>query len=243
MAMPREQHVTEAFVEVADSLTGEFDVIELLHRLSVHCVGLLNVSAAGVLLADQHDELQLIAASDENTRLLELFALQHSQGPCVECYTTGQQRTDIDLTSPTVTEAWPLFAASARDTGFKVTHAIPLRLHRRVIGALNLFQTRTGSISEEDVILAQAIADIATITIVRQRTLDQSQLERVQLQQALNSRIVVEQVKGLLAERWQCPVDEAFTALRSYARSQHLLLADLGRQIIAGQIATDQIPR
>ncbi|WP_406410862.1 ANTAR domain-containing protein [Streptomyces sp. NBC_01614] len=242
MAMTREQHVTEVFVEVADSLTGEFDVIELLHRLSVHSVELLNVSAAGVLLADAHDELQLIAASDEHTRILEVFALQHSQGPCVECYTTGRQRTNINLRSPQATETWPLFTASARRIGFEVTHAIPLRLHHRVIGALNLFQTQTGSISPEDVILAQAMADIATITIVRQRTLEQSQLERVQLQQALNSRVVLEQVKGVLAERWQCSVDEVFTALRSYARAQRLLLVELGGQIIAGEIDTDHIP-
>ncbi|MEZ0096131.1 GAF domain-containing protein [Streptacidiphilus sp. EB129] len=235
--------LTEVFVEVADSLTDDFDIIDLLQRLSERCVELLDVSAAGILLVDQHDELQILAASDENTRLLELFALQHDQGPCIECYRTGQARTDIDLTTPAAQSQWPHFTARARHAGFARTHAIPLRLRRRVVGALNLFHQEPGTFTSADQSLAQALADIATIAILQQRTLQQSQLERVQLQTALNTRIIVEQAKGILAERWHTSIDEAFAILRDYARTHQAHITDLARQIIAGDIDTEAILR
>jgi GAF domain-containing protein len=240
--MTREQHMTEVFVEVADSLIDDFDLIDFLQQLSVRCMELLNVAAVGILLADQHDILQTMAASDEHTRLLELFALQHDQGPCVDCYKSGQARTNINLTDPKVTAAWPAFAARAAETGFVATNALPLRLRGRVIGALALFQTDPGPLSNEDITLAQALADMATIAILQQRTLDQSQVERAQLQYALTSRIVLEQAKGILAERWHISVDDAFAAFRGYARAHNLQLARLAREIANGTFDTTQIP-
>jgi len=241
--MARVQRLTEVFVEVADSLTDDFDIIDFLQRLSVRCVELLDVSAAGIMLADQHGELQILAASDEHTRLLELFAVQHDQGPCVECYRSGDARTDIDLTGDLARTRWPRFTALAVETGFVRTHAIPLRLRQRVVGALNLFQNEPGLFSDADQALAQALADIATIAILQQRTLEQSHVERVQLQTALTNRIVVEQAKGILAERWQISVDDAFACLRSYARSHQRRLAALAHQVIRGEIDTEVILR
>ena len=168
---PAQQRITEVFVEVADSLTDDFDIIDLLQRLSERCVELLDVSAAGILLVDQYDQLQILAASDENTRLLELFALQHDQGPCVECYRSGTARTDIDLTTAAALTRWPHFTARARHSGFARTHAVPLRLRQRVVGALNLFQTSNPAPSPPRPTLARALADIATIAILQQRTL------------------------------------------------------------------------
>ncbi|MFE9597266.1 GAF domain-containing protein [Streptomyces hokutonensis] len=242
IAMARERRLAEIFVEVADSLVEDFDVIDLLHRLAARCVELLNVSAAGILLVDAHGELQIIAASDEHTRLLELFALQHDQGPCVECYRTGAARTNIDLTRAATTGAWPHFAEQARATGYMTTHAIPLRLRNRVVGALNLFQTTAHRLRDDDIALAQALADVATIAILQQRTLEQSHVENSQLENALTSRILIEQVKGFLAERWNTSVDEAFAAFRSYARARHLRLSDLAAQIVSGDFDTRAIP-
>ncbi|MEV7884949.1 GAF and ANTAR domain-containing protein [Streptomyces sp. NPDC002817] len=242
IGMARERRLAEIFVEVADSLVEDFDVIDLLQRLSTRCVELLDVSAAGILLADAHGELQIIAASDEHTRLLELFALQHDQGPCVECYRTGSPRTNIDLTRPETTTGWPNFTARARETGYMATHAIPLRLRHRIVGALNLFQTTTHRLGDDDIALAQALADVATITILQQRTLERSHVENSQLQNALTSRILIEQVKGVLAERWETSVDDAFAAFRSYARARHLRLSDLASQIISGGFDTAAIP-
>jgi GAF domain-containing protein len=240
---PAQQRITEVFVEVADSLTDDFDIIDLLQRLSERCVELLDVSAAGILLVDQHDELQLLAASDENTRLLELFALQHDQGPCIDCYRSGQARTDIDLTTVAAIDRWPRFTSQARRSGFARTHAIPLRLRQRVVGALNLFHQHPGTFTSADQMLTQALADIATIAILQQRTLHQSQLERVQLQTALNTRIVIEQAKGILAERWRTSIDDAFTILRSHARSHRLRLTDLAGQVIDGTLDTAAVLR
>ncbi|MGP9019929.1 ANTAR domain-containing protein [Streptomyces sp. BR1] len=242
IGMAREQRLAEVFMEVADSLTDDFDVLDLLQRLSIRCVELLDVSAAGILLADPLGELQVVAASDEHARILELFALQHDQGPCVECYHSGTARTNIDLNSPRATAGWPRFANRARETGYVTTHAIPLRLRDRNIGALNLFQAAPHRLGESDIALAQALAGVATITILQQRTLEQSHIERTQLQTALNSRILVEQVKGILAERWQTSPDRAFFAFRGYARSNHLRLADFATSIIVGTFDTAVIP-
>ncbi|GAP51807.1 GAF and ANTAR domain-containing protein [Streptomyces azureus] len=240
--MARERRMAEIFVEVADSLVEDFDVIDLLHRLSERCVELLDVSAAGILLANAQGELRIIAASDERTRLLELFALQHDQGPCVECYRTGAARTNIELTRPEPADGRPHFAARARETGYVNTHALPLRLRSRVIGALNLFQTAPHRLGDDDIALAQALADVATIAVLQQRTLEQSQVENSQLEAALTSRVLVEQAKGVLAERWNTSVDDAFAAFRSYARARHLRLSELAARIVSGDFDTADIP-
>ncbi|SEM62199.1 GAF and ANTAR domain-containing protein [Streptacidiphilus jiangxiensis] len=241
--MAREQEITKVFVEVADSLIDDFDLIDFLQQLSERCVELLDVAACGVLLADEHDVLQVLAASDEDTRLLELFALQHDQGPCVDCYRSGLPRTSINLEDPNAQQAWPQFAPAARQSGFVSTNAIPMRLRRKVIGALGLFQTSGRPLSDADATLAQALADVATIAILQQRTLAHSETERSQLQYALTSRIVLEQVKGILAERWQVTTDEAFVAFRAYARAHHHQLSHLARLIADGAFDTEQIPR
>ncbi|MEZ0067143.1 GAF domain-containing protein [Streptacidiphilus sp. MAP12-20] len=240
--MTREQQLTKVFVEVADSLIDDFDLIDFLQQLSVRCMELLDVAAVGVLLADQHDILQVLAASDEHTRLLELFALQHDQGPCVECYRSGLPHTNIDLDDPQAATRWPQFTPAARTSGFVSANAIPLRLRGRVIGVLGLFRAAPTPLGAEDVALAQALADLATIAILQQRTLAHSELERGQLQSALTTRIVLEQVKGILAERWQITTDEAFAAFRVYARANRQKMSQLAREIADGTFDTTLIP-
>ncbi|MFI0960157.1 ANTAR domain-containing protein [Streptomyces sp. NPDC021080] len=238
---PRNQQLTEVFVEVADSLIEDFDVIDFLQNLSRRCVELLDVAAVGILLADENDRLHLLAASDEHTRLLELFALQHDQGPCVECYRDGRPHVRISLTDPEAAARWPQFTRSAQDIGFVATNALPLRLRGRIIGTLSLFQNDPSPLAAQDLDLAQALADVATIAILQQRTLAHSEAERDQLQYALNSRIVIEQVKGVLAERWQMTVDEAFGIFRAYARAHSRKLSELARAITDGTQDTDVI--
>lgn len=241
--MTREQQLARTFVQVADTLTDDFDVIDFLQQLCTRCVELLDVAAAGVLLADPRGDLQLLAASDERARLLELFALQHDQGPCVVCYTSGRPNTGIDLSDPQVTGDWPRFAARALADGFTIAHALPLRLRGRVIGALGLFQTEHAALSQAEVALAQAMADMATISLMQQRAPDHAHTEAAHLQNALNSRITLEQVKGILAERWDCTPDDAFAALSDYARAQRLKLTRLAREIADGTFAVTSIPR
>ncbi|MEV5980700.1 GAF and ANTAR domain-containing protein [Streptomyces sp. NPDC052114] len=240
--LAREQRLAQVFVEVADTLLDDFDVLDLLQRLATRSVELLGVAAAGILLADANEELQIMAASEEHTRLLELFALQHDLGPCVECYRSGEPRPNIDLTAAGSLTRWPGFTERALATGYVTTHAIPLRLRKRVVGALNLFQSAGRPLREDDIALAQAFADVATLAILQQRTLERAHLENIQLRSVLDSRVVVEQVKGILAERWQTTPDVAFDAFRRHARAQRLHLSELAERIIDGSFDTAAIP-
>jgi len=223
--------LADVFVEMADTLVDDFDVIEFLHVLAERCVQLLGVSAAGLLLTDQQGALQVVAASSERTRLLELFQLQTDQGPCVDCFRTGQPVSVTDLPSA---GRWPRFTAAAADVGFAAVHALPMRLRKEVIGALNLFDTNPGALDADKIRIGQAVADVATIGLLQQRAIHRRDLVTEQLQTALNSRVLIEQAKGVLAERLHVDVAEAFTILRGGARSHNRRLSDLAQAIVDG---------
>jgi transcriptional regulator with GAF, ATPase, and Fis domain len=226
-----EMQLADVFVEMADTLVDDFDVIDFLHVLTERCVQLLSISACGLLLTDQQDNLQVVAASSERTRLLELFQLQTDQGPCVDCYRTGQPVSVVDLASA---GRWPRFTAAAAEVGFVAVHALPMRLRTEVIGALNLFDTKSGALDKDKLRIGQALADIATIGLLQQRAIRRRDVLAEQLQTALNSRVLIEQAKGVLAERMHLDVDEAFTLLRRGARSQNRRLSELAQSIVDG---------
>jgi transcriptional regulator with GAF, ATPase, and Fis domain len=228
----REQLVAEAFVELADTLVDEFDVVDFLHQVTVRCAQVLGVSAAGVLLTDQRGALRVVAASTEETRLLELLQSQIDQGPCPECFHTGRPIAVADLS--TVTDRWPRFVAEARQIGFASVHALPMRLRTDVIGALNLFGTQPGALDETTIRLAQAMADVATIGLLQARAIRQRETLAEQLQTALNSRVVIEQAKGVIAERRQLDMDQSFTLLRGTARTSNRRLSELARAVVDG---------
>ena len=227
--MTREHQLAEAFVQAADTLVDDFDVIDFLHTLAGRCVELLDVDAAGLMLADQRGRLHATAASAENARLLELFELQIDAGPCLDAFRTGQPVVNADLHANH--RNWPRFAEAAQASGYVSVHALPLRLRSTVIGALNLFCARPGALSEADARTGQALADVATIGILAQRSLHQAELLSIQLQNALTSRVIIEQAKGVLAERHQVTVDDAFALLREYARNHNRLLSDVARDV------------
>jgi len=231
-----EVQLADVFVEMADTLVDDFDVIDFLHGLTERCVQLLGVSAAGLLLTDQRDTLQVVAASSERTRLLELFQLQTDQGPCVDCFRTGQPVSVADLRTA---GRWPRFTAAAAEVGFTAVHAMPMRLRAEVIGALNLFDTTPGPIDEGKLRIAQALADVATIGLLQQRAIHRRDTLTEQLETALHSRVLIEQAKGVLAERLQLDMAAAFTLLRDTARSHNRRLADLAQAIVDG---TEQVP-
>ena len=241
MSMTRERQLAEAFVEAADTLVADFDVIDFLHTLAERCVQLLDVDAAGLMLADQRGALHATAASAENARLLELFELQADAGPCVDCYRTGQPVVNADLRANH--ERWPRFAEAAEATGYVSVHALPLRLRTTTIGALNLFCAGPGPLTDEDVRTGQALADVATIGILAQRSLHQAELLTAQLQNALTSRVTIEQAKGVLAERLKITVDEAFTRLRSHARETNQRLSDLAQAVAGGSNGAEDLLR
>jgi transcriptional regulator with GAF, ATPase, and Fis domain len=229
-----ERQLAEAFVALADTLVDDFDVVDFLHELTVRCAQVLGVSAAGVLLADQRGALRVVAASTEQTRLLELLQSQTDQGPCPECFHTGRPIAVADLSTPTAARRWPRFVAEARTVGFASVHALPMRLRTDIIGALNLFGTQPGALDEATLRLAQALADVATIGLLQARAIRQRDTLAEQLQTALNSRVVIEQAKGVIAERRHVDMDQSFTLLRSTARTSNRRLSELARAVVDG---------
>ncbi|GHE52376.1 transcriptional regulator [Streptomyces longispororuber] len=241
--MNRAEQWPAAMVEVVDTLVDDVDLIDFLRHLCDRCTELLDVPAVGVMLSAPTGKLQLIAASDEHTGLLELFALPTDEGPCVECYRTGTARLNIDLRVPSQVSAFPRFAERARQGDFVTGHALPMRVRRRVVGALNLFDTREQELSETDARVAQALADVATIAVLQHRTLVHTDVERAQTKAALSSRVVIEQAKGILAERRQATPDEAFGAPRRHARAHQFRLTAPSRQVIDGSDVVRVIQR
>ena len=233
--MTREAKLARTLVELADSLVADFDVVELLTLLTDRCVEVLGVSAAGLMLVAPGGDLRVMASSSETMRLLELFELQSQEGPCLDCFRLGQPVMDPDLT--TATKRWPRFAAEALGAGFQSVQALPMRLRGAVVGALNLFHAETGTMRQADVDVAQAFADVATIAILQQRASLEAQVVNGQLNTALNSRIVIEQAKGMIAERNGLNMEQSFARLRNHARHHQLRLADLAASIIAGEFA------
>jgi GAF domain-containing protein len=234
--------LSERFVALADSLVADFDVVELLEGLVHSCVDLLDVDQGGLLLIDQRGHLQPVAASDEATRLLELLQLQSDEGPCLECVASGTTVSVPDLS--TEQERWPTFSSAAMSQGFSAVHALPLRLRDETIGGLNLFTSGARpTLDADDLRIAQALADVATIGILQQRSLSRSSLLAEQLQNALNSRIVVEQAKGVLAERGTLDMPTAFARLRQYARAHHLKLSDVAANVVHERLTADAVLR
>ena len=222
----------EAFVELADTLVAGFDIIEFMHVLTGRSVELLDASAAGLLLADPRGELRVVAASSEQARLVELFQVQNDEGPCLDCFRAGQPVTAADLSSES--RRWPHFAITASQAGFAAVQALPMRLRDETIGALNLFRAAPGPFDRADVRVGQALADVATIGLLNERTLRRSETLNEQLQSALNSRVIIEQAKGKLAERLGVDMNDAFNLLRSYARGRNRGLSELSRAFIEG---------
>jgi GAF domain-containing protein len=231
------QLLSETFVELADTMVADFDVIDFLHVLTDRSVQLLDASAAGLLLADPRSELRVVAASSERARLLELFQLQNDEGPCLECFRTGCAVTVADLSEHG--QRWPRFVPTARETGFAAVQALPMRLREQTIGALNLFRATAGPFDPADIRVGQALADVATISLLNERALRRSETLNEQLQAALNSRVIIEQAKGKLAERLHIDMDQAFGLLRDHARHNNRRLSDAARALVNG---TDAMP-
>jgi GAF domain-containing protein len=231
MTIVSAERLARVFVEIADTLVDEFDLIDFLHMLVTRTADLIDGSTVGLLLTDQHDELRFMAASDENTKLLELFQVQNEQGPCLDAYRTAQPVINTDLDRGTL--LWPLFAPRAAAAGFRTVHAFPLRLRREVIGALNVFGTTAGAAFDEaDVQIVQALADVAAISLLQERSIHRGEMLTEQLQGALNSRITIEQAKGSLASSHGITTDEAFDMLRAYARRGNHRLIDIATTVV-----------
>jgi GAF domain-containing protein len=231
--MARETMLARALVELADNLVADFDMAELLIVLTDRCVDVLDVAAAGIMLASPAGDLRVMASSSEEMRLLELFELQSHEGPCLDCYNTGEPVMNVDLGGDD--PRWPLFAPRAIAAGFRSVHALPMRLRGTILGALNLFNVDAGLMRPADMAAGQALADVATIAIIQHQAALEAKLLNEQLSEALNTRIVIEQAKGVIAERRGVDMTAAFTVLRDHARTHNLRLADVARDVTDGR--------
>ena len=237
--MAREDRLLETFVTLADTLVDHYDIIDFLQTLAERCVDLVDVSAAGIMLADTKGELRHAASSNEHMRFVELIELQLEEGPCFDAFRT--QVPVICGSADQAAQLWPRFAPNLTQKGFEAVSAVPMRLRSDVIGSLNLFSSEARALGDSDIQVVQAMADIATIGILQERSIRDAHAFSTQLEVALESRVVIEQAKGIVAERSHFGVDEAFALIRGFARSHNRLLSETARQIIDGSLDVDAL--
>ena len=237
--MSRETLLTRTFVQLADTLVDDFDVVDLLTTLARRCAEVLEVSAAGLMLANPDGDLRVVASSSEAMRLVELFEVQAQEGPCFDCFRTHLPVLNHHLGG--TSHRWPRFEEVALNAGFHSVQALAMRLRSEVIGALNLFCTDQHHLEEDDAVTGQALADVATISILHHRAVLESQLVNAQLTYALESRIVIEQAKGALSERTGLDLAAAFSTMRNHARSHNLKLADVAHGVVDGTVSIGEI--
>jgi transcriptional regulator with GAF, ATPase, and Fis domain len=233
----REQLLTRTFVELADNLVVEFDVVDVLTTLATRTVALLSVDAAAILLGDEEEQLHVVAASGEAAPLLGLFDLQAKQGPALECYRSGIPQAADDV----LAISRPALGQSIAAYRFQTMNAMPMRLRSHVIGVLSLLGNSNSQLDDADLVVAQALADVATISVLQYRALQDGRILASQLKEALTSRVVIEQAKGVLSERWRTTMDDAFDRLRRYARGHNEHLSEVARRVTTGELGPDQL--
>jgi GAF domain-containing protein len=234
----REAQVNAAFVAAADTLTHDFDVVDLLHTLVEHCTQIVDTTAGGLLLVDSDGQLQLMTSTSEAADLVEVMQMAAAEGPCIDSFTTG-----FAVSVPNIEDTgdrWPAFRKAALDSGFRSAHATPLKLRGTVIGTMNLFSEKLQALSDRDAALAQALADVATIGILQERLVREGNILSEQLHSALDSRIVIEQAKGVIAATLSIDMDSAFSVLRSHARNNNLTIRGVAEDIISRRLTVRQ---
>ena len=239
MSGDRERAVIEAFVSVANSLVDTFDIVELLNGLTTDCARLLDVHSAGLLLADHKQVLHVMAASSEATRTLELFQVQRDDGPCLDCYRSGKAVSVSDLRAEA--QRWPQFAAAADGAAIRSVHAIPMRLADTRLGALGLFGATVGGLNDDDLALGQALAHVASVALVAGTALTDKDAVVMQLRGALKSRVLIEQAKGLLAQKGELSMEDAFVRLRTFARSHNERITDVAERLVVRSLDGQQV--
>jgi transcriptional regulator with GAF, ATPase, and Fis domain len=234
MSDSRETLLVRTFVTLADSLVADYDVIDLLQVLVDQCTGLFDASASGIILGPDDNHLEVVVSTSEESRLVGLMQIRAGEGPCVEAVTTGEVVSVADMDD--MAGRWPTFAADAAASDYVAVHAIPLRLRGQTIGSMNLFREHEGSLNDEDAIAAQALADVATISILQERAIRDSTIVKEQLQHALNSRVLIEQAKGVLSYTHDLDMDGAYRLLRHHSRSTRAPMTVVATQIIDGSL-------
>lgn len=235
----REARLGSAFVTLADTLVSDFDVFDLIHTLLEVCTEVLDTSAGGLMLADAAGVLRLMASTREGVDFIEVAQLSAEAGPCWDCFQTGAPVTVGDISD--VADVWPDFARAALDRGYRSVHATPMRLRGRMIGTMNLFHTAIGEMNPRDIAIAQSLTDVATIAIIQEQRAHDLETVGAQLQHALDSRIVIEQAKGVIAQSQRISMDAAFGMLRRYARSTNRTLQSVSDDITSRRLQVEAV--
>lgn len=237
----RDEWLAQTFVELADTLVSDFDLVEFLSLLTERCGLVLGDVDVGLMLVDASGSARLMASSNERMVVVELFEIQSDEGPCIDTYRTGQPHVNIDLEA--VDQRWPDMAVKARAAGYRRTHALPMRLRDRVIGAVNILDQADRELDLADLAVAQSMADVATIGILQRWAIEQATELAQQLQAALNSRVVIEQAKGIVAENLGLSIPDAFEVLRRHARDNSRQLGDVADDVITGNLPAAALVR
>lgn len=226
----REHDIIDTFVALSDTLVEDYDVVDLMQTLVEHSATLFDAVSAGLVLVNPSGTLDVIASTDEDTRLIELMQLQSGQGPCIRCIQTGQPVIVPDAWA--LTNQWADFRRTSIELNLRAAHCVPMRLRGTTIGSLNLFRAQPGHLDTDDITVIQAFADVATIAVLQQRALEESSIIQQQLQHALDSRIIIEQAKGIIAYTHNTDIDHAFQILRDHARATSTPITDVARRIL-----------
>ncbi|PPF27417.1 transcriptional regulator [Rathayibacter tritici] len=226
----REHSVIKTFVALSDTLVDDYDVVDFTQTLVESSATLFDAVSAGLVLADPAGSLEVLASTDEDARLIELLQLDRGSGPCIQCFETGQPVIVEDVRA--VGAEWAEFRERAIEIDVLAAHCVPMRSGGTTIGSLSLFQSRPGRLDRDDIAVVQAFADVATIGILHQRALQQSTVTQEQLQRALDSRVLIEQAKGILAYAHRTTVEQAFEVLRVRSRATSTPITTLAQEII-----------
>lgn len=233
---PRETQLVRTMVDLVDTLVDDFDIVDLTATLADRCVEILDVSAAGIMLAAPGQGLRVMSSSSASAHALEVLEAQTDEGPCIDCFRLGEAVVNADLTDAEAEARWPRFAAAALGAGFRSAHAVPMRLRGATIGALNLFRSDEGRLDAPDVVAAQALADITTVALLQHQGATEARAINDQLTHALDSRVTIEQAKGIIAEQAHIPLGDAFAVLRAHARRNSRKLVTVAEEVIAGDL-------
>ena len=243
MIQNREEWLADTLVMLADTLVTEFDVVEFLSALCERMAELLDAAEVGLMMAAPQGRLQVMAATTERMRMTDLFELQSNEGPCLDCYQSGSPLLNVSLEDPEATTRWPTFTPMARATGFQMVHAVPMQLRDQVIGAANICHSSRVRITPHDAHLAQALVDAATIGVLQERAIDHGTVLAEQLQHALDTRVIIEQAKGVVAEQANVDMSTAFEMLRSHARANRMRLAKVAERVIDRTLSVNLLRR
>jgi GAF domain-containing protein len=237
----RETRISAAFVAVADTLTTDFDVVDLLHTLVQDCVEILDMKAGGLMLADGDGELQLMTSTSEAAAFVEVMQLNAAAGPCIDCFKGGVAVSVSDVADQVA--QWPEFVVAAQAQDFHSALATPMKLRGRVIGTMNLFGATAMEVNSRDAAVAQALADVATIAILQERLVREGHVIEEQLHLALDSRIMIEQAKGVIAQSLSLGMDDSFALLRKYSRDNNLTIRSVAKRVSDRELSVQEIAR